>query len=235
MPELDAAYWSNFWIERGQESVAADRQAQVLRTTNGKPIEDESFQPILDWVLLNLELCPTDDVLDLCCGNGIFSLPIAERCRSVYGVDVSFDFVSSIEASERPNITTLASDIRNLDFPAERFDRVLLYAGIQYFSLSEAYCLIANIWNWLRPNGVLLLGDVPDLENRWAFFRTTEQRRNYFDSLAAGKPIIGTWFQFDWLRFAGDSAGFSNCELLRQPEGFPYAHFRYDVRLRKSE
>lgn len=234
MPDVESHYWSQFWIERGHDSLSDDPQTQVLRTTRGKPIDRENFQQILDGVLSRLDVDESADVLDLCCGNGIFSVPLAKRCRTVHSVDVVSEFVESIDTSENTNITTQTRDIRQLDFDEHQFDRVLLYAAIQYLSANEVFRLLTKIQRWLRPNGFLFLGDIPDSERRWSFFRTDEQRHNYFQGLASGRPIIGTWFASDWLRYAGQAAGFSMCEHLSQPVGFPYAHFRFDMRFHKS-
>ena len=81
-----------------------------------------------------LDLQPDDSVLDLFCGLGNFTLPMARRCRRVAGVEVDQPML------ERARASALANNIDNTDYfcadlnrpdPAvgwmrEKYDRILL-------------------------------------------------------------------------------------------------------------
>ena len=232
--EDSAGYWSNFWIQHGNASKDQVADLRVLRTFQGKPLSSELTTSIVAHTLQLLQLQPDAVVVDLACGTGLFTIPIATQCRSVIAVDVSADFIASLSIHNANNVATVVCDLRDFEFPERAFDRILLYAAIQYFEHAEVVELFKRIALSLRPNGMLFVGDVPDATRRWQFFNTPQRRMDYFLNLSKGTPIIGTWFEPDWLAYAGEAAGFARSIRHPQPETFPYAHFRFDMQFTRA-
>lgn len=226
-------YWKNFWQSHAISAIDGHSQYQVLRTLNKKPISDEQFSEILEYVKEKIKLEKKDDVLDLCCGNGLITTFLSSGCKSVTGVDFAEGLTSIIDLKSFKNISLIVEDIRKVKFQQESFDKVILYAGLQYLSEKETVFLFENVMNWLRADGLFLIADIPDRERIWNFFNSQERERVYFDTLKDDKPIVGTWFEEEWLAKLGKYAGFSEVEMLAQPVGFPYAHYRFDLLLRK--
>jgi len=54
-------------------------------------------------------------------------------------------------------------DIRCLTFPDESVDEVIAYDIIEHFPIKEAKHILGNIYEWLKPGGVLKIR-VPDLK-----------------------------------------------------------------------
>jgi 23S rRNA (uracil1939-C5)-methyltransferase len=88
------------------------------------------IETVLDWA----DLRGTERVLDLFCGNGNFSLPVARLCAEVVGVE---DFEQSIEdavtnarmngiSNARFHTMSAENGLRTLTESGERFDVVLL-------------------------------------------------------------------------------------------------------------
>jgi 23S rRNA (uracil1939-C5)-methyltransferase len=77
---------------------------------------------------------PTDAVLDLYCGLGNFTLPIARRCARVLGVEGTASLIERARANARANgisnaefaVADLDKDCRELPWARQRYDRVLL-------------------------------------------------------------------------------------------------------------
>jgi len=64
---------------------------------------------------------PEDDVLDLCCGNGLFTAYLARRCRCVMAIDISPDLLTGPERTGLANVTTQCADMRAVDFADRSF------------------------------------------------------------------------------------------------------------------
>jgi ubiquinone/menaquinone biosynthesis C-methylase UbiE len=225
-------YWKSFWLSHSKENQNADPQAQVLRTLNKKVIEPDIFSAIVNSVITMLEPGPDNDLLDFCCGNGVITRNLFNKFRTVTGVDISKEFISQIGSEATGNIRTIVADARTVEFVEKSFDRILLYAGIQYFSEPETVDLFIRMRRWTRDGGIVVLGNVPDATRRWNFFNSTERESAYFEGLRVGKPILGTWFEPDWLKKLSYHTGFLSAVIHLQPQTSPNHHCRFDLVLK---
>jgi len=97
-------------------------------------INSDINRQMIDRAIELLALKPTDHVLDLFCGIGNFSLPIAKHCEKVIGVEGDQGTVEQAESNARFNkISNTAFHKANLFEPIEhhswsqnRFDKILL-------------------------------------------------------------------------------------------------------------
>lgn len=230
---MSTEYWLEFWKKHGCSSTQADEQTQVLRTFNKQPIEPERWQLTLDYLDAQFPVGASDDVLDLCSGNGLLTAHFAPRCRSITAVDISSELLINLEQRKLTNVNTLQSDIRRLRFEAESFSRILLYAGIQYLSEGEAVMLFREMFRWLKPGGLLFVGDIPDRGRLWKFYNTPERLALYFDNQISGQDVVGTWFDKSWLIHLAESTGFPQANVIQQPPEQIYAHFRFDLKVQR--
>ncbi len=222
-------YWTTFWQTHARTSAMADPQTQVLRTLKQKPIQEAEWHSTLSYIISQLDLSPEHDTLDLCGGNGLVASEIAAHCHQVTVVDISPELLQAA-SKRRNNIDILTADMRTVEFPTAHFDRIVCYAALQYLTLAETTNLFENLHRWLKPGGVLFVGDIPDVDRQWNFFNTTERRQAYSKNLKAGRPIVGTWFDSSWLSHLASSVGFSSQECLPQPDDHIYSWFRFDFR-----
>jgi len=227
-------YWKAFWTEHAKSTVSEHLQYQVLRTLDKKPISEAQFQNILKDIEIKTKISRSDEVLDLCCGNGLITKYLASKCKRVIGVDFAQELVAQIDLEKYQNISVLIEDIRQVDFKEHSFDKVIIYAGLQYFSYKETVYFFESVIRWLKSNGLFYIGDIPNRERLWNFFNTGERERAYFDFIKNDKPIIGTWFDPEWLAKLGKNTDFKDIEILQQPEDLPYSHYRFDMVLKKS-
>jgi SAM-dependent methyltransferase len=222
--------WLDFWRTRGRSTLGDDLQTQVLRTSNKQPIAQPLWEKTLAYVDRLFPVGSTDDVLDLCCGNGLFSAHFAGMSRTVTAVDVSPDLLGGLARLSLSNVITLCSDAREAQFAEGAFSRIWLYAGIQYLSESEVVLLFRKMLHWLRTGGLLFIGDIPDRARMWSFYNTPERRSQYFDNCIDDRDVVGTWFDSLWLKQLAEATGFREAEVIQQPSEQIYAHFRFDMR-----
>jgi ubiquinone/menaquinone biosynthesis C-methylase UbiE len=126
------------------------------------------FTDIPFWIHVSKEYGPR--VLELACGAGRITIPVAESGVDIEGVDYSEGFLTL--ARERAQARSLSvrfhlGDIRSLPFHNE-FDLMYLPACTisHLISRPEAEAFLAGVRNGLRRNGVLAL-DVHNPTNTW--------------------------------------------------------------------
>ncbi|WP_108944039.1 class I SAM-dependent methyltransferase [Shewanella halifaxensis] len=230
---MSREYWKDFWLLHGKKSKLEDEQFQVLRTSNKNIIEQD------DWLftLNEIEKLVSNrlgTMLELCAGNGLISRHLSNQFDSIECVDISEDLLETIDVNQYPNIRKNVADVFEIEFEHNSFDVIILYAGLQYFSHSEVTTLVENIYRWLKPNGKVFFGDIPDVAKLWDFYNTEERERVYFDNLKNEIDVIGTWFDKGFLKKLSNYAGFDSFEVINQDERLIYSHFRFDVVLNKG-
>jgi ubiquinone/menaquinone biosynthesis C-methylase UbiE len=225
-------HWTSFWKSQGAASQGHPPQVQVLRTLAGQPVSPEAFAATMASVMTLLQPGDSQALLDLCCGNGVVTRGLFERFQTVVAVDIAAEFISLVRDHAPAHVTARVGDAKLIEFPESSFDRILLYAGLQYFSESEAVALFARLRRWLRPRGRVLVGDIPDLSRRWIFFDSVEREDAYFSSLKNGQPVVGFWYESGWLIKLARHAGFSAAERHDQAKPLPYHHYRFDLVLK---
>lgn len=107
---------------------------------------------------------PAEVVVDLGCGTGQLSLPLAERGGRVLAVDVSQDMVDRLEeAASRRAVTSLecaAVPIEDLELPERSVDLVVSSYALHHLRDADKARLVSAIFTWLRPGGRLVVADM---------------------------------------------------------------------------
>ena len=230
---MDDNYWENLWNQKQPAATPQDKLMQVRRTLHGQPITQDEVAFIRSSLLAALALESEDRVLDLCCGNGLLTLDLAQRARSVVAVDFARPLLASLgeelAGSGLRNVTVLCEDAMKADFAAGTFSKVVMAGALQHFSLAQTVTLFSRLATWLAPGGRLLVTDIPDQSRQWAFHDTPERAAAHFRALEAGTPILGTWFSPEWLERLARFAGFSQVQIQTQPPQRSCAGYRLDL------
>ena len=224
-------YWPNFWKKHARETADKNPQIQVLRTRNKIPIDDETWTVTVSAIEEKLNIRQDDIILELCSGNGLLSRKFAETAQHVTSVDVSESFLKALENIN--NIMPITSDVRDLEFDANSFSKVIIYAGLQYFSDREVIELFESAFLWMKEGGLFYIGDIPDIDKKWTFYDNKEREYDYFTALKNGQPIIGNWFDYEFIEKLAFYTGFSAAEKITQAEEMICSSYRYDFIIRK--
>jgi SAM-dependent methyltransferase len=125
------------------------------------------------------------DVLELGCGTGRVSLPLARAGVSVVGVDRSEPMLARacrraarVDLARRGRVRFVRADIRTLPFAAGSFSMVLAPYGILQSLLRDrdVAATLASAARVLRPGGLFGIDLVPDVP-KWREYRNRVQLR----------------------------------------------------------
>jgi ubiquinone/menaquinone biosynthesis C-methylase UbiE len=226
----DQEYWKDFW----NKNTIIEKEGiheKVGRTIKGIAIENERWDRTLKYLEEQLALDHNDDVLDIAAGSGAIAIPFSKKTRSYTALDISEKLLTNLK--EDPKINIMHADVMQVDLGENRYSKVILYFALQHFSMDESVLLFKKIFECMKPNGICLIGDIPDEECKFSFFDTPERKQAYFDSEKKKQPIIGTWFNKKKLQELGTTTGFSSSTVMEQPSYHINTHYRFDQKLIK--
>lgn len=95
--------------------------------------------------------------LEIGCSIGVLTRALAPRCGSLTAIDASATAIAAAKLSDPPS--NVAFDVRVLpeDFPAGKFDLIVLSEVLYYFSPSDLKRVAKQCLDALSPDGELLL------------------------------------------------------------------------------
>jgi 2-polyprenyl-3-methyl-5-hydroxy-6-metoxy-1,4-benzoquinol methylase len=145
--------------ERAAEVIRARKRAQTWAESVAGRME-RHYSPGRTWEATAralITLVELGDVLDLACGDGVLAELLADRARSITGVDVSATVIAA--AKERlkafPQVTLLEADMHALPLPDRRYDHVFLMHALAYTRRPQD--VLREAARVLRPRGKLVL------------------------------------------------------------------------------
>jgi len=135
-----------------------------------------------------------DSVVDLGCGTGQISLPLAIRGAEVLGVDVSPAMAERLRAEARrrglPSLTVIALPVEELDLPPASVDLIVSSYALHHLRDADKARLVTAAYQWLRPGGRLLIADM--MFGRGGSARDRKIIRSKLSALARKGPS-GWW------------------------------------------
>lgn len=139
---------------------------------------------------LHARIAPQGTILDLACGQGRHTIPLAQRGFSVVGLDYQQNLLyAATRAAQQVGVSPafVRGDMRRLPF-GPGFAAVLnLFTAFGYFSDAENQRVLAEMARVLCPGGWLIL----DVANRDALLRTAQPRS--WKRLADGTLVVSEW------------------------------------------
>jgi len=117
--------------------------------------------PAQEWLLKTAAVKPGEKILDIACGTGLLSFPLAAatgETGSVVATDISEKMIAfAQEAAEKKNTRNIRferMDGEELDFPDDSFDLVICSLGLMYMPFPGKS--IAEMFRVLKPGGRML-------------------------------------------------------------------------------
>jgi ubiquinone/menaquinone biosynthesis C-methylase UbiE len=107
---------------------------------------------------------PGDRVVDLGCGTGQLSLPLAELGARVLAVDISQEMIGRLHRNARDrrldSVEGLAVPIEELSLPAGSVELVVTSYALHHLRDADKSRVVSAAFGWLRPGGTLLVADM---------------------------------------------------------------------------
>ena len=156
-------------------------------------------------VLRHLNLKPSDNLLDLCCGNGLLTYELSQHVKSVTGVDFSSHLIkTACEYKKANNIKYVACDILvdPMDYIDKAFipNKILMNAALAYFDPNQFYYLLSKIKFITNNNFSAFFTDVPIEKHLLKFYNTPERLARYHMNKTLGRSDndgLGRWWSED--------------------------------------
>ena len=202
---------SRHWLARYATQHAARRQRSVWsgRVASWDQHGSAGLADVTAAVLEAARTWPGAQVVDLGCGTGQISLPVAQRGAQVLAVDVSPAMVGRLQSDAQQrgllSIDALALPIEELALPPGSVDLVVSSYALHHLRDADKARLVSAAYGWLRPGGRLVVADM--MFGRGATRRDRVIIRSKIAALARKGP--GGWW-----RIAKNAARF----LLRAQE-----------------
>jgi SAM-dependent methyltransferase len=229
--------WREFWERyRGAEAQNEDDLFyQVGKTVNRVPIGREVLSRMVRRIAVALDLNATDDLMDLCCGNGLITFELAPLVRQITAVDFSTRLIATARRM-RPvgNIRYVVGDVLDpipalagLDLDPLKF---LMSDSLAYLEPLDLERVLKNVGEHAagRPFRFLLTG-IPDILEKWSFYDTPERRARHVESERTGDQLndgLGRWWHRSEIEEA--CARYSlRAQVAPQPAGL--SSYRMDV------
>jgi len=233
--------WHKFWQNYRPitKTNTDDFLYQVGKTVLGVAISNEQFNSIVNDVIVGLNLNKQDNLLDLCCGNGILTKQFGKHVDNIVGIDFSKMFIeNALKYNKLENIKYYCSDIMKIEKEVEdmKFSKILIYDALASFNTEMVELLFVNLKKYLKPNGVIMLGAVLDNENKFKFYNTLRRKLYYYlyiKFLRKDNGIGYWWNKKEIIKYA-EQNGYSY-KFLKQSNNIHTAHYRFDIILRKND
>lgn len=197
--------WEKFWHNYRLISINNDNDLlyQVGKTVAGEVIKKKQFNILIDEICMLLNLKNEDNVLDLCCGNGIITYELAKKVNHITGVDFSETFIENAKKHKSNfNINFLLYDVKKLNeiipqLKTVEFNKIIIYDALAYFNADEINKLLKTILELFgNRNFTILFASILDKNKRWNFFNTFFRKINYFINikLFRNNKGLGKWW-----------------------------------------
>jgi cyclopropane fatty-acyl-phospholipid synthase-like methyltransferase len=225
---------AKYYNHRARQSDRQDFLRQVGHTERGRSISDAQFQAMLASLRTRLDLRPDDVLLDLCCGNGVFTQPLARDVQHAVGVDFSEELIAVAEKHHGgADLDYQVQNVKQLDGARLRgnvFNKILMNAALQHFGPSELEPLLKSILSCATRDRVFLFSFVPDFDKRAAFRRTLHPSFALRWRRLVGHDLLGHWWKREEAAEVGRRLGLE-VEFFEVDPALDGSRYRFDIRM----
>lgn len=225
--------WQRYYQDYPLQFDTSEYLKQTGHTLQGKPISQEQFDLILGDMRKHLALERDDALLDLCCGNGIFTRELAKKCRHVAAVDFSEPLLNVAERDHiAPNLHYYLMDVSKIQadsaFTATPFSKVVMCAALQYFDKTQLDHLLGTLKQITEDGRRIVFLLIPDKRKKWAFYKTFSQRIRHLYRLVRGAEVMGTWWDPRDIESVCSKHGLK-CTFYQMDERLHPSQYRFHV------
>lgn len=177
-----------------------------------------------NWIFEQIQPHLGNNVLEVGCGNGNFTVFLAQQCDRVLAVDLDSEFIKLAKArlGDFPQVELMTADVTNWDTTTgdgdidQKFDTIILLDVLEH--IADDVAMLQKLFSLLQPQGKLIL-KVPALDSIYGEMdRAIGHYRRYNQETLAGKLAQAhisqsqTWY----FNLAGVPGWWLNSKLLRR-------------------
>lgn len=172
----------------------------------GSTASDKLFTETEFNFLLN-RINSSDNVLDMGCGTGRFTIPIAQKARKTTGLDISAAMLAKADEKSQKlslNIDFQEGDMANMPFEDSSFDVITSMLALMHIPLENRQQVFVEASRVLKPGGRMIVSvknsiferlssvdrfasvDITDIEDKQLIFTATK----------SGKELTAPWYSF---------------------------------------
>ena len=145
VPWDDAAFSRRVLEEHlSQDNDAASRPQKIIKKH-------------VDWIHKTLLAAKKSHILDLGCGPGLYTVPLAKLGHQCNGVDVAPAAIEYALKHAPHNCTYQHGDVRTADFGAGYDLVIFIFGAFNLFKPEDARLILRRIYACLKPGGLLLV------------------------------------------------------------------------------
>ncbi|NNN14434.1 MAG: methyltransferase domain-containing protein [Acidimicrobiaceae bacterium] len=134
------------------------------RAETWEAMENPGLEQVVAAVIDHCDPKERDFAVDLGCGSGQVLLPLAGSFGRIVGVDISPKMIELLdEKSKRfglTNVEGMVAPLQKLSFPPASVDLVVSNYVLHHLSDDEKAALIRSAAKWLKPGGMIVIGDM---------------------------------------------------------------------------
>ncbi len=191
-------------------------------------------------MIKELQITPEDNILDLCCGNGILTARIAKYSGFVLGIDFSDAMITNANKYKKMNnIEYLCHDVNKISeqinmIRKNKINKVIMSEALGYFDNRDFKNILKSLNKSLTQNHSIFIGNVLFKGNKWEFYNTNRRKLDYFinNRILGRSKAIGKWWQFSELQNIAKQFSY-NLKIIAQNPILNTAHYKVDVLLEK--
>ena len=196
--------WKKFWENYAGNAATNedDLYVQVGKTVNRAPVTRQVLDNFVNDIINTLELNDSDILLEMCCGNGLITLPLSKIVKHIYAFDFTETLINdALKYKAADNIEYVKGDAKK-DFtkifkeelpPIQKF---LINDSTAYFLPEDIELIIEKILT-ISKDFKFYLTNIPNDENKWNFYNTPERKANYEKAVQSGDIFLsgmGRWW-----------------------------------------
>lgn len=187
--------WTSSALQRGGRAARWQRYIWSRRARSWDQHASPALGTVTSAVLSAATVRPGDAVLDLGCGTGQISLPLAAQGGDVLGIDVSPVMADRLRAEAfrqgLRSVTAVSTPIERLVLQPGTFDLIVSSYSLHHLRDPDKARLVQACYRWLRPGGRLVIADM--MLGRGGSARDREIIRAKLATLAGRGP--GGWWR----------------------------------------
>ena len=230
--------WKAFWQNYRNIEIKSEKDLlyQVGKTVGGQVITQEQFDLDLKEIISLLELNTNDVILDLCCGNGLFSYNLSQHVDHVIGLDFSELYINNAKQyHSKGNIDYQVGDILDNDLlkdilKTHRVSKVLMNDCLAYFNPNSLKIILKEL---SHHQVVMVISSILDKEKKWKFYNTIDRKIKYFKDVVFDNKNsgIGYWWTKKQINSIAAHYGFDS-SFYNHHEKNHTSHYRFNVKLK---